>query len=91
MKLVPSGTSKRTGKTYNAFWSCDRTCGNTAQFVEEQTEDYGTGEDAPLEFQPEYPGTEKREKTGDMLIIEKLEAIDKRLTDMGKWLVENIK
>ena len=32
MKLVPAGTSRKTGKPYNAFYSCpDRECGTTAK------------------------------------------------------------
>lgn len=30
LKLVPAGTSKKTGKPYDSFWSCaDRNCGFT--------------------------------------------------------------
>ncbi len=34
MRLVPAGISKRTGKPYSAFWSCDKRnggCGETAR------------------------------------------------------------
>jgi hypothetical protein len=32
MRLVPAGTSKKTGKEYSAFWSCDdRSCRETVQ------------------------------------------------------------
>ncbi len=34
MRLVPAGTSKKTGKPYSAFWSCDARnggCGATAR------------------------------------------------------------
>lgn len=34
MRLVPAGVSKRTGKPYSAFWSCDKRnggCGSTAR------------------------------------------------------------
>jgi len=34
MRLVPAGTSKKTGKPYSAFWSCDTRnggCGATAR------------------------------------------------------------
>jgi len=34
MRLVPAGISKKTGKPYSAFWSCDSRsggCGNTAR------------------------------------------------------------
>ena len=29
MKLVPAGTSKKTGKPYDAFYGCTRECGHT--------------------------------------------------------------
>lgn len=107
MRLQKGGVSRK-GQSYDSFWTCDRTCGNTAKYEEPekvvQMEDWGTGQEAPPEFQPlvettragevviedgpMYPGPKK---TGEAIIIEKLEAIDKRLTDMGKWLVENVK
>jgi hypothetical protein len=34
MKLVPAGVSRKTNKSYSAFWSCDSRsggCGNTAR------------------------------------------------------------
>jgi hypothetical protein len=34
MRLIPAGVSKRTGKPYSAFWSCDKRnggCGETAR------------------------------------------------------------
>jgi hypothetical protein len=34
MRLIPAGTSKKTGKPYNAFWTCDKRnggCGDTAR------------------------------------------------------------
>ncbi len=30
MRLVPAGTSKKTGKPYSAFWSCDQRNGGCA-------------------------------------------------------------
>lgn len=32
MKRVPAGTSKKTGKPYNAFWSCGE-CKQTANYL----------------------------------------------------------
>jgi hypothetical protein len=35
-KLVPAGTSQRTGKRYNAFWACpERGCDNKPVFKRE--------------------------------------------------------
>lgn len=35
MKLIPAGTSKKTGKPYRAFWGClDRSCGGTQPAIE---------------------------------------------------------
>ncbi len=34
MRLIPAGISKKTGKPYNAFWTCDKRnggCGETAR------------------------------------------------------------
>ncbi|MFH1046725.1 MAG: hypothetical protein V1738_00315 [Patescibacteria group bacterium] len=34
MRLIPAGISKKTGKPYSAFWSCDKRnggCGETAR------------------------------------------------------------
>jgi hypothetical protein len=34
MRLIPAGVSKKTGKPYNAFWTCDARnggCGETAR------------------------------------------------------------
>lgn len=44
MRLVPAGTSKKTGKPYSAFWSCDQRsggCGNTARADEVDAESGG--------------------------------------------------
>lgn len=38
LKLIPAGTSKGTGKEYNAFWACsDRNCGFTKKVEGEGT------------------------------------------------------
>ena len=65
---------------------------NLSLKIEDKTPvvDYGTGELAPEELQPE--------KTGDLLLIERLDKIDegidalnKRLDSLGDWLTDNVK
>ena len=48
MRLVPAGTSKKTGKPYSAFWSCDARsggCGATSRAEGEAGAGSGIGYD----------------------------------------------
>ncbi len=75
MKLVAAGTSKKTGKPYKAFYSCTMECGATSPYEE------------VIYAEPEP----KDDKTGELLIIERLDKIDERLNKMGEWIKENVK
>jgi len=47
MKLIPAGTSKRTGKPYSAFYACTSyNCKETAPAVNEEPEDLKEFEEA---------------------------------------------
>ena len=47
LKIVPAGTSKKTGRPYKAFLSCTRDCGHTAPYIDPNEIRYVAPEVAP--------------------------------------------
>jgi hypothetical protein len=70
LRLVPAGVSKKTGKNYGAFWSCDRTCGTTKPYAS------GTPK------QPEPPKMD----TGFQMVMDEVNRVNKRLEHIWNLL-----
>ena len=54
-----------------------------------KTETYGTGKVAPDFLQP--TGTKEDNKTGEQMIIERLDKIDQRIDGIATWIKDNVK
>ena len=94
MKLVPAGVSKRTGKKYDAFYSCDRECGETAKAGQVYT---------PPETAPEDKVQEMAERIlnietiliGKTLSVKdidnNIDNLHQRLDKLAEWIKANVK
>jgi hypothetical protein len=74
MRLIPAGISKKSGKPYNAFWTCDKRnggCGETARAEGE------AAQAAPTPGQASFGGGGVRPASNEQLnrIEEKLDQI----------------
>ncbi len=93
MKLIPAGVSKKTGKPYSAFWSCDTRaggCGKTARSEEAsaaiQPTNYGGGE---FDFGG-YPEASSRPVAGGAVSDERLKAIETKVDEILALLKNNL-
>lgn len=71
MRLIPAGISRKSGKPYNAFWSCDSRnggCGETARAE-------GEAAQAAPAATPEYGGQQSANQDRLAVIEQKLDQI----------------
>ena len=82
MKVVSAGVSKRTGKPYQAFLSCTRECGTTAQYNDPQEVRYVAPE--PEASEPSPPPA----KPAGQLILDALKRIEANQEKILKAVTE---
>lgn len=81
MRLVPAGVSKKTGKPYDAFFSCSQIGCNTTARAEEQQPVY--------EANPPIPVVEEK-KTGGQMIMDKLDEVISYQKESHSKLMETL-
>ena len=91
MKLVPAGTSKRTGKPYDAFYSCGRECGETAKAGQVYTPPETAPEDKVKEMADKIDNIEVVVGGLTLAIDGIKEELNQRLDKLGEWIKDNVK
>ena len=86
IRFIQAGISKRTGKRYGEFYGCsNRDCNFTLRVEKENYTAIG-GQINPQEVSAPPSVAMEKPKTGEQIIIDELEKINKRIKDLVVYL-----
>ena len=75
LKLIPAGVSKKSGKAYNSFVACPNKCKTSWNSTPSA---------------PQSPASPESKVNGELLIIERIDAINARLDKLIEYVVKKL-